>query len=100
MVSKNKNNTLKLLIVISVFLLIYINYMNVDNFQSGIREMNESNKVNNNYICFLCVNLTEELVKTSMNMLKYDYKVFIMVDNNKVKLPNTIGKINILQRMI
>jgi len=98
MVSKNKNYAIKLLIVISVLVLIYVNYVNIDNFQSRtIGKINEYNKKNNNYICFLCVNLTEELVKTSKNMLQYDYKVFIMVDNNKVKLPKNIGELNILQ---
>jgi len=52
---------------------------------------------NNNYICFACVKLTSELIETSKNMIKYGYKVFIMVDDNTIKHPSKINDINILQ---
>ena len=75
-----------LFLVVGIIVLFYVmNIKNIEHF-----------KINNNYICFACVNLTPELLETSKNMLKYGYKVF-MVDNNTTKHPNEIEGINILQ---
>ena len=80
---------LKLIIIL---IIIYL----INNLKKNNQIEKFANK-NNNYICFLCVNLTDKLIKTSTNMLKYGYKVFIMVDNNTIKHPTNIKDINILQ---
>jgi hypothetical protein len=76
-----------------VLLYVIVIKYNTESFNN----INENDSINENYICFLCVNLTDELIETSRNMLKYGYQVFIMVDNNSKKHPKVIKDINILQ---
>ena len=81
----------KFIIITIIILLLFFLVNTRENFNL------RNNIINNNYICFLCVNLTNDLIKTAINMLKYGYKVFIMVDNNSIKHPKKIKNINILQ---
>ena len=74
-------------VLVILILLYYLKKFKIENFDN----------VKNNYICFACVKLSPELVKTSESMLKYGYKVFIMVDDNSFKFPKNINNVNILQ---
>ena len=81
---------MKSIICISLILILYLILVK-NNYENFV------NDITKNYICFLCVNLSNELIETSRSMLKYGYKVFIMVDNNTIKYPSIIQNINILQ---
>ena len=81
---------MKIIICIYLILILYLILVK-NNYENVV------NDITKNYICFLCVNLSNELIVTSHSMLKYGYKVFIMVDNNNIKYPSVIQNINILQ---
>ena len=90
----------KKIILIIIILVIFI-YLNIKNKNKILGEKNlgiESfNNPKNNYICFLCVKLSDNLLETAKNMEKYNYKIFIVVDNNDKILPKKINNINIIQ---
>jgi len=89
-------NMKNIFILLCLIILLYLILKSKNVILNKVEEF-ENNTKNKNYICFLCVKLSDELIETSMNMLKYGYKVFIMVDNNTIKHPKTIKGINILQ---
>ena len=76
-----------ILIIILIFLLIKC--------VSKINNRKET-FTNQNYMCFMCVKLTPELLNFANNFKK-NYKVFIMVDNNDIKFTSQKQGINILQ---
>lgn len=81
-----------IVLILLVILLTYILFFNntkIENFSNSI-ELSS----NNNYLCYMCVNLSDELLNISNQFVNY-YKVFIMVDNNsqdlsEFKIPNNI----------
>lgn len=79
-----------LILIILIFILFIL-------LKKSYNENFSNLNINNNYICFLCVKLSDELIETAQHMLQYGYKVFIMVDDNSVIHPKVIKDINILQ---
>ena len=81
-----------IVLILLVILLTYILFFNntkIENFSNSI-ELSS----NNNYLCYMCVNLSDELLNISNQFVNY-YKVFIVVDNNsqdlsQFKIPNNI----------
>lgn len=76
---------LVLLIIVLLFNLTFIKINNsIEKFQNN----------NENYLCYMCVNLSNELLSISNQFVNH-YKVFIIVDNNsqdlsQFKIPNNI----------